>query len=154
MNNLCKSTQWAKRTSLSNALGDARLKRIAHPERCAKGDLSKTSLPTQAEPSCHLANTAFAAKHVRAFVSPCIYSLRGKACVNILKSFINPSRLRHQDAPAIIELKCRSPKRPSLRGTLRNSAPDGRVFVTILETSISKSSKLKSERRLGRLWSH
>ena len=63
LNNLCKPIPWAKRTCLSNALGDARLRRIAHPERCAKGDLFKTSLPTQAELSWHLANAAFAAKH-------------------------------------------------------------------------------------------
>ena len=64
LNNLCKSILWAKRTCLSNALGDARFKRIAHPEKCAKGDWFKSSLPTQADPSWHLAKTAFAANHV------------------------------------------------------------------------------------------
>ena len=64
LNSLCKSILWARRTCLSNALGDARFKRIAHPERCAEGDLFKTSPPTQAEPSWHLAKAAFAAEHV------------------------------------------------------------------------------------------
>ena len=64
LNNLCKSILWSQRTRLSNALGDAGFKRIAHPERCAKGDLFKTSPSTEAEPSWHLANAVFAAKHV------------------------------------------------------------------------------------------